>query len=739
MICTVIENKNFREIIDLLENHPDIEMAEIRLDKCPMSNSEIQELFGYFDIPLIATCRAELGEEKEASDKLAEAIKSGARYVDLEVEAPAYIGINIKKLSTKHGTTLIRSWHNYDGTPNNEVLASMYIKCRNFGADIVKIATTAESEEDVDKILSFYDYVKEHFADSPLMDDRENLVAFAMGEKGQESRYRCLAQGSPFTYASLGGDLEGTAEKSQEKSQNESQEEDQKSSERGTAEKDQREDQKEAQKEDQKENQELEFNLGQIPYKEMKKRLYENMHFIQSKEPLRMPASKSFAQRAIIAAALAHGETKLGEYSPCRDTEAAIKVAETLGAKISVENVEIESEYDDSIRIEKELSIKGIGAWKKCLRIPELEVGESGLLARLAIPLAAVLSKVPTHIKGEGTLLKRPLRGAQNTMASFGVTLINEGKTAKPGFADAIIPLTVNGNLISGRADISGKEGSQIISGLLTALALADKRSTLFVHEPKSIPYMFITMEVLRRFGVEITNEMQGGDDFVDTGNWSLCTGMTFRVPGKSRFKATKFALEGDWSAAANFLVAGAIFGDIEIDGLDTSSLQADLSIMDILMEAGAGLAEYENGGLHTTRSPLRAFTVDTDNCPDLFPIVSVLAAFCPGVSHIYGISRLITKESNRAKAILEMLLQMGVEAEINGNEMVIRGHSLTSRLAGGNLLKGGKYTSSHDHRMVMALKVASLGADSEIIIDDEECVSKSYPEFISVFESLLN
>jgi 3-phosphoshikimate 1-carboxyvinyltransferase len=299
----------------------------------------------------------------------------------------------------------------------------------------------------------------------------------------------------------------------------------------------------------------------------------------------------------------------------------------------------------------------------------------------------------------------------------------------------------VTGPLKPGRAEISGKHGSQLISGLLMALPFAEKNSTLVVTDPKSIPYMFITLEVLKKFGIKIANDMLGGREFLESGgDWSLCTEMHFKVKGAQKYKAADIDLEGDWSAAANFLVAGAIFGHLELQGLDTTSLQADLSIMDILMDAGASLSQMDDkrGEITVQRAPLQAFEVDASNCPDLFPILAVLAAFCQGTSRMAGVGRLANKESDRAKAILEMLTQMGVPAHIEGDELVVEGHTLAQRLLNNTLLKGGAYTSCHDHRMVMALKVASLGADSPITIDDEACVAKSFPQFHELFDSAM-
>ena len=253
---------------------------------------------------------------------------------------------------------------------------------------------------------------------------------------------------------------------------------------------------------------------------------------------------------------------------------------------------------------------------------------------------------------------------------------------------------------------------------------------------------MFITVDVLRKFGVEIGSEMEGDEDFLQTQDWTLCTGITFKMRGHQHYHAADFRIEGDWSSAANFLVAGAIFGEVEVEGLDTQSLQADISIMDILMDAGVSMSQLEGetpatGPLHVTRAPLCAFETDLNNCPDLFPIVAVLAAFCPGLSRIRGVERLRHKETDRAAAIVEMLTQMGVPVTVDEDEMTVEGMALPQRLLTGNLLRGGQYTSHGDHRMVMALKVASLGADGPVDIDDTACVAKSFPAFNELFDRL--
>ena len=697
MICTTIQNKNYEQILSALEQ---CEMAEIRLDRCSLTAKETDELFTS-DIPLVATCRIdeiasaepslqdlpqqsrEIKAMQIAEKRLVRAIEAGARYVDVEIEAQKQMSKRVRQAAHENGTIFIRSYHDFEGTDSLEALKAIVEKCVYHGADMVKIVTMAQSEADIDKILALYQWCREEKASGnerigALSDG--GLIAFCMGEEGRSSRLDCLKFGAPYTYAAL--------------------------------------------------TEEEAAAPGQWATAPMRRTVYGDFPFIDS-EPLSMPVSKSFAQRAIIAAALADGTSHLRGYTPCGDNEAALQVARNLGAEVNVNG--------------NEVTINGISAQLGGLNLPELHVGESGLLTRMLIPVMAQLSPDPVSFTGEKTLLGRPLTGAKEIMEAFEADVIPLKSDVIPSEVEESpsivrVPLTVKGPLKAGRAEISGKHGSQLISGLLMALPFAEKNSSLIVHEPKSIPYMFITLEVLKKFGIKIGNDMLGGPDFLASdGDWSLCTEMVFKVKGGQKYKAADIDLEGDWSAAANFLVAGAIFGKAELQGLDTTSLQADLSIMDILMDAGASLSQLDGdrGNITVQRAPLKAFRVDASNCPDLFPIVSVLAAFCQGTSRLAGVGRLANKESDRARAIMEMLTQMGVRACVEGDEMVIEGHSLAQRLLDNCLLKGGLYTSHHDHRMVMALKVASLGADGPISIDDEQCVAKSFPQFHEIFDKL--
>ncbi len=652
MICTTIQHKNIDGIYELLDSGA-IEMAEIRLDRCDLSLEDIEELFSSSDTPLVATCRVSETPPSAAESRLMTAIRAGAAFVDLEVEAPAMMSKRIRREAHEYGTVLIRSFHDFEGTDSTAALEALAEKCQHLGAEIVKIVTTARNEGDAAKTLGLYKKF-----------DPAALVAFCMGEAGRETRVQCLENGAPFTYAALSAE-EAAAP-------------------------------------------------GQWPTDEIRRRVYGDFRFVGT-ESMRMPSSKSFAQRAIIMAALAEGESHLRGYSPCGDNESAVAVAKALGAEVNLSG--------------NLLTIKGVGGAP--IKNRSIHTGESGFLTRLMIPIAAGLADGPVEITGEKTLLRRPLTGAREMMKAFGTDLLCEGE-------EACIPLTVSGKLQPLHAEISGKSGSQLVSGLLTALPLMEGDSTIVLTDPKSIPYIYITIDVLKKFGVRIENEMEGGQEFIETRDWSLCEAITFRIKGGQHLKAADMDIEADWSSAANFLVAGALFGQADLEGLDTRSLQADLSIMDILTDAGASLSQVEDSGvIHVQRAPLKAFDVDASNCPDLFPIISVLAAFCQGTSHISGVGRLANKESDRAAAIVEMLGRMEVKCSVKGDKMIIEGHSLARRLLSGRLLKGGDYTSHHDHRMVMALKVAAFCADGPINIDDTECVGKSFPTFEETYKKL--
>ena len=657
MICVSLKDKNLEEIYEILDD-PHVEMAEVRLDLCPLNDDDLEELAESAEKPILFSIHG-LGWE-EMDRRLSIAIEAGADYVDLPLDAPAPLSQKIQKLCRENGTRLIRSYHDFDSVPDTEMLTQIVLRAFRYGADIAKVACKVNSEEEARQFISQYDHFSKEHNISP-----EKLLLIPMGEAGSEARVEILKHGAPFSFAYYDAP---TAE-------------------------------------------------GQMGYEEMYSKVYGDWLGVH-KSDFEAPCSKSYAQRAIIAAALAEGTSHLDGYSPCGDSQSAIEVAKALGAKVH--------------RRADRLTIEGIGPVKPgSMDIKNLNVGESGLLARLCIPLMAVLSKSETAIQGNGTLLNRPLNDANDIMASFGVLLKNEKRHPDNR---CYIPLQIEGQIIPGNAEIPGSAGSQLISGLLMALPLCKGNIHLKVNEPKSIPYMFLTMDVLKEFGVKIRCELEGDAEMLDAQDWNYCDAVDFTIKGGQNYKATELNLEKDWSAAACFLTYGALFGEARIQNINMQSTQADISILDVLSDAGAAIS-FLDDEVSVKRGPMHNFQYDLNNAPDIIPLTCLVAAFCPGESVIFGADRLRTKESDRAEAILQTLLKMGVEMHIQGDEIHVNGMSLSQRMLTGKLLKGGKYSSFHDHRMVMLLSIAQKGADSPIEIDDTECVAKSFPDFFERME----
>jgi 3-phosphoshikimate 1-carboxyvinyltransferase len=178
--------------------------------------------------------------------------------------------------------------------------------------------------------------------------------------------------------------------------------------------------------------------------------------------------------------------------------------------------------------------------------------------------------------------------------------------------------------------------------------------------------------------------------------------------------------VEGDWSSASFLLVAGAIAGDIKLNGVDIDSCQADKNIIQALYDCGADVAIHKRE-ITVKKNKLKAFDFDATHCPDLFPPMVALAAYCDGTTTIKGVNRLLFKESNRAIALRDEFKKMNVEVVLDGDIMTINGSKK---------INGATVSSHHDHRIAMATAVAALGAKGNTIIQDAEAINKSYPGF---------
>lgn len=399
------------------------------------------------------------------------------------------------------------------------------------------------------------------------------------------------------------------------------------------------------------------------------------------------PSSKSYAQRAIAIALLAHGRSVLRNIEFCKDTRSALSCIEALGAKVSL--------LDEST-----LAIEG--GLNPVSNL--LNVGESGLATRLFTPIAS-LHNTPICIQGEGTLLHRPMGMMIEPLRSLGVEVRDGG-----GF----LPIEVCGPVNGGKLIVDGSISSQFITGLLLALPMAQDDTTLKVTNPVSTPYIDMTIDTARRFGIDI---MHNEGDYSE-----------FFIEGRQQYTPTDIAIEGDWSGAATMLVAGAIAGEVTVKNISTLSKQADTAICQALERAGAGLI-IEQDAVTVSRRELRAFEFDATHAPDLFPALAALAAAAEGESVIIGTNRLRHKESDRAETIRQEYEKLGIEIDISEPNIM--------RIRGGEIHPAEVF-SHDDHRIAMSLAVSALRCKGEVKITNAECVEKSYPTFFDDLESII-
>jgi 3-phosphoshikimate 1-carboxyvinyltransferase len=384
----------------------------------------------------------------------------------------------------------------------------------------------------------------------------------------------------------------------------------------------------------------------------------------------------------MVIAALAEGRSVLRNVSWCDDSLSVKAVIQQLGATVT--------ESGGNLIIES----RGLNIQK-----PEFNVGESGLAVRMLSPVLALSGK-DLIINGKGSLLNRPVNVIADALRQTGAEVTtNEGS----------LPVNIRGRIMPGKFEIDCFLTSQVLTGLLIALPLADDDSEIRFRNLISKTYIDMSIIIMRDFGVGIKN-----DDY-----------RTFFVKGNQRYLATEYEIEGDWSGAAFLLVAAAIAGEAEVLNLDYRSKQADKKIIDVLKSAGAEVSVKEKS-VFVKKKNLDAFKFDATDCPDLFPPLVCLAVACDGISIIKGVSRLKHKESDRAETLQKEFEKAGVRIEIVDDNMKVYGSGIY----------GTTIDSRGDHRIAMAAGVMNLVSEGEIVINGKNAVGKSYPHF---FQDLRN
>lgn len=405
--------------------------------------------------------------------------------------------------------------------------------------------------------------------------------------------------------------------------------------------------------------------------------------------------SKSMAHRALISAFLAEGKSVIDNIVLSDDITATIEAVKHLGADITV---------NESSKFEGRKSITVVSDGMINLKNDVIDCNESGSTARFIIPITRLESKKVT-ITGRGRLVERPFSVYKELFSKIGIKYTdNNGK----------IPINLEGVLQPGIFDIPGDISSQFITGLLFTLPLLNKDSKInVVSELQSQPYIMMTLQVLKEYGITIN---------YDPGR------MIFEIPGNQRYKAVPYyAVEGDWSQAAFFCVMGALSDSITVKGLDSNSLQGDKAIVDILKNMGADVKIYSDQ-VTVSKSNLCCTEVDGSQIPDLIPVISVAASLAKGTTIIKNAERLRIKESDRLKATRSVLNALGAKITEKPDGLIIESVPC---------LKGGKVSGCNDHRIVMAIAAASCVCESTVEISGCEAVNKSYPEFWDDFASV--
>ena len=399
------------------------------------------------------------------------------------------------------------------------------------------------------------------------------------------------------------------------------------------------------------------------------------------------PASKSAMQRACALAVLNKGTTSIYNPGNSDDDRAAIDIIQKLGASVNF--------ADNLLIVKSSGTIQPAG---------EIDCRESGLSLRMFAAIAALSNKSLMFI-GRGSLLSRPIHFFEEVFPLLAVSA-----TTNRGF----LPLHLKGPLVPKPINIDGSRSSQYLTGLLFAFAkAATEPVSIAVSGLKSKPYIDLSLQMMEHFGYKVKH-----DKYLSF----------FIEPVIQSQQEINYTVEGDWSGAAFLLVAGAIAGDIRLKGLDAYSAQADRVIVDVMISAGAKVSVEGSCFLVNNKSKLKAFEFDATDCPDLFPPLAALAAYCKGTSSIKGVSRLASKESDRAASLQNVFSKMGVDISVDGDVM---------HIGGGNEIKAADVSSHHDHRIAMAAAVAALSSTGTTVITNAEAVNKSYPRFFDHLKML--
>lgn len=404
---------------------------------------------------------------------------------------------------------------------------------------------------------------------------------------------------------------------------------------------------------------------------------------------LTLPGSKSYTHRALIAAALAPGESILANALKAEDTELTAQALAGLGADLDWQG--------HTVRV------LGTGGHLKPVADP-IFLGNSGTSMRFLTAVVA-LGSGTYRLTGTPRLCERPMGELLEALNNLGVQATSEQGNGCP-------PVTVTGGSFTGGITrLSGAVSSQFLSALLLIGPLAPKGVEIEISgELVSRPYVDVTLSVLTAFGITFSREAY----------------RRFIIPGGQSYRNHQYDIEADASSASYFWAAAALTGGrMTIANLDLESIQGDIDFLSVLARMGCHLISSPQG-LTVEGGPLQGIHMDMSAMPDLVPTLGVLAAFADGETVISGVAHLRHKESNRLAAVVTELGKMGITAKETPDGL---------RIIGGTP-QGAEIETYDDHRIAMSFAVAGLKAKG-VVIHNPDCVAKSFPDFWEYFENL--
>lgn len=404
-----------------------------------------------------------------------------------------------------------------------------------------------------------------------------------------------------------------------------------------------------------------------------------------------IPSSKSHTMRAILFGTLGRGDTLIQNYLPSTDTNAMIQACQSFGAKIQVSA--------------NQLMIKGLNG-QISMASDVIDAGNSGIILRFCTAIGALASH-PVVITGDDTIkYQRPMQILLNGLSQLGVEVSSMR-------GDGYAPIIVKGPFKSHVATISG-EDSQYVSALLIAAAFASKPIQLNVKNPGEKPWVALTLDWFDRLGIQYKNR-----DFTQ-----------FSLNGQSQFDGFDYKVPGDFSSAAFPIAAALITGsELTIKNLDMQDSQGDKALIFAFQKMGASIS-YDEGTqeLHIGKTTcLHGTSIDVNDFIDAITILAVIGCYAEGETHLKNASIARSKECNRLHCIVTELKKMGANIDETDDGILVKK----------SVLKGAEVYSYHDHRMAMSLAIAGMGASGQTIIHSVECISKTYPTFMTDFKAI--